>query len=361
VDNISKLIPIEEGKDYKVYDVDGVYKSFRSTEYNYDFRYNDGKMISWGKSLVDDPGRAPVPNILDMEISTICRHNCPFCYKSNNPNGKNMSFDTFKRILDVQSKGLTQIALGSDYTGMANPDVLKMMDYAREHNVIPNITVGYVSDETADEFAKRVGAIAISVYEDKNKAYDSVKRMTDRGIKQTNIHFMIAEETYDRCMEVLNDITTDERLKSLNAIVLLSLKTKGRGIGYHPLSQDKLDNLCKFATEHKIGLGFDSCSSLKAIRALGESVKESVIPCEASRESSYINVEGYYYPCSFMEKEYNNAMDWTKGINVLECNSTAEYLEKVWNNQKTLDFKDILDSTCNCNEYNCRTCLMFKV
>ena len=47
------------------------------------------------------------------------------------------------------------------------------------------------------------------------------------GMEQVNIHFMLAEETYDKCLEVLDDIKNDPRLKGVRALVILSLKKKG--------------------------------------------------------------------------------------------------------------------------------------
>lgn len=338
-------------------------KKFVSPEFNYIFNRSSGLMLSWGREIEDDPERSPVPNILDLEISTKCwksghegypsagKH-CPFCYKSNGSSGEIMSFETFKKILDVQSRGLTQIAFGSGFWGIENPEVFRMMDYAREKGIVPNITVGGVTDFTADEFSKRVGAIAISVYEDtKDLAYDSVKKMVDREISQTNIHFMISEETFGKCLELLGDVKTDPRLKGLNAVVLLSLKTKGRGSsGFTPLSQDKFDLLCKFALDNNIGLGFDSCSSLKASRALGGKFRESIIFCEASKESSYINVKGEYFPCSFQEGEG----EWKEGLDVLGCKDTEDFLDKVWNHPKTLHFlKDLEGTRCD----NCEKCV----
>ncbi len=492
-----KIIEESEKYGYRVgISEDGRIKTLRSPYHNYVFDTGNGMMVSWGRTQSEDPGRCPVPNILDMEISTICHHGCSFCfpegtmvtmsdntrkdikdisvgdrvlsydisrgdfsdnevretyrrtydgvlvtielengqkvtatenhpfyvkgrgwveagdlteedeilfierimrirslsyerksievynfhcipdedyfangvlvhncYKSNLPEGKNMSFDTFRKIFDVQSRGLTQIAFGSGYLGTENPEVFRMMDYAREHGVIPNITVGYVSDESADLFASRVGAIAISCYESLDRCYDSVKRMTDRGVDQTNIHFMICEETYDRCMGVLKDITVDPRLEKLNAIVMLSLKTKGRAVknGFHPLSQEKFDSICQYAMEHNIGLGFDSCSSLKASRAFGGKFKESIIPCESGLESSYINVDGQYFPCSFSEGLRTEEVDWTTGINVLECHTVEEFLDRVWNGKRTLDSMRILEGTCSRNECNVRTCPFYDV
>ena len=96
-----------------------------------------------------------------------------------------------------------------------------MADHCRDLGVVPNITVAEISDEVADKLANVMGACAVSRYEDKEICYDSVKSLTDRGMSQVNMHFMIAEETYDRCLETLNDILNDKKLAKLNAIVLL--------------------------------------------------------------------------------------------------------------------------------------------
>ena len=341
--------------------IDGQNKYFKSKEYNYIFDMKTGRMISWGRTFEDDPVISPINNILDLEITTICKHGCPFCYKSNTRNGVNMSFDTFKKIIDVQSRGLTQVALGADYDLTANPDIWKMMQYARENLIIPNITLGYCDDDTADKLAKYCGAVAVSRYEDKDACYDTIKRLTDRGMEQVNMHYMISMETYDRCLETLNDIVTDPRLSKLNAIVLLGLKTKGRGIGFHTLTQEKFDVLCDFAKKHNIGIGFDSCNSLKALRSFGQHIQGSVLDCEAAGlQSSYINVKGEYYPCSFAEG-CDTPVDWTTGLNVLECNSTEEFLEKIWRNPKTLLTQSLLLESCEHNECHCRTCPFYEV
>ena len=361
---------IEKSEKYK-YSVglsnDKKAKIFKSPNANYLFNLEDGQMLSWGQRFEDDPQRFPAPNILDCEISTICHgvngKVCPFCYKANTPNGRNMSFETFKHILDVYPKSLTQVAFGADATLTSNPDLWKMAEYCRQNNIVPNITAAQIDDETADKLVKYMGAVAISVYEDKDVAYDSIKRLTDRGMTQVNIHLMIAQETFERAKQVLSDVKTDPRLEKLNAVVMLSLKKKGRGIGFHPLTQEQFNELVKYARENKIGIGFDSCSSLKAYNAFKDNpnVQNMIIPCESSLESSYINVDGEYFPCSFTEGIKDENTDWEKGISVLECNSVEEFLDKIWHNKKTLKFSDMLLHTCDKNEFKCRSCPLYNV
>jgi len=122
-------------------------KKARSHGYNYNFRYSDGFFMRWGSSFDDDPLCAPSPEILDIEISTVCsginNKPCSHCYKSNTSKGKNMTFETFKIIFDKFPIILTQIAFGIGNLD-ANPDLWKMMEYCRNNEkniVIPNITI----------------------------------------------------------------------------------------------------------------------------------------------------------------------------------------------------------------------------
>lgn len=337
-------------------------KIVRSENYNFDFDKTTGVFRRWGKTKNDDPEYAIAPEILDLECTTICNgvpNNkgitapCFFCYKSNTKNGKNMSFETFKKVLDKFDKRfLTQIAFGVDAQATSNPDLWDMMDYSRSQGIIPNLTVADISDKVADEISFLAGACAISRYENKDICYNSAKKLTDRGMEQVNIHAMISEETYPQVVDTLQDRLTDPRLSKLNAIVLLSLKQKGRGVGFTPLSSDKFKRLVDFALDNKIGIGFDSCGAHKFINAISsrpekDKILPMVEPCESSCFSSYVSVDGTFFPCSFAE----NTPGWEKGLDILSCNN---FIDDIWNHEKTLQFRKNL---LNCK----RNCPLFKV
>ena len=250
-------------------------KMVRSEGYNYLFRKDNGVFMRWGKTKEEDPNFSPFGSeILDLEATTVCpgvpglpdsngnmvESPCRFCYKSNTKNGKNMTLDTFKAILDKFPKYngihfLTQVAFGADSNATSNPELFDMMAWARKCGVIPNITVANISDETADKLVSVCGAVAVSRYANKNICYDSVKRLTDRGLSQTNIHQMVSLESFDQAMETLHDRLTDPRLAKMNAIVLLSLKQKGRGVSFNRLPDEKYKQLIDFALENKIPVG----------------------------------------------------------------------------------------------------------
>jgi hypothetical protein len=318
----------------------------------------------WGKTYEEDPTFSPIGGeILDIEITTICRgisgKLCQFCYKSNTPNGKNMSFDTFKTIIDKMGKQLTQIAFGADSEATSNPDLWKMADYCRSIGIVPNLTVANISDEVADKLAKVMGAVAVSRYSDKNVCYDSIKRLTDhRNMTQINMHYMISEETYDSCMETLIDIKEDPRLAKLNAIVLLSLKKKGRGVGYTNLSVDKYNHLVKYCMDNDIRFGMDSCGAKRFLDSVVghpdyEKFKVICEPCESTAFSQYIDVDANYFPCSFCE----GATNWETGIDATKC---SDFLRDIWYNDRVKAFRDTLTNNCN-NCHKARECPIYTV
>jgi hypothetical protein len=332
-------------------------KILLSPEYNYVFNKVNGMFARWGKTKEEDPSHCNFgAEILDIEVTTKCAgpggKPCPFCYKSNTPNGINMSFETFKTILDKMPKMLTQIAFGADAQATSNPDLFKMMEYARLKEIIPNITVADISDETADRLVKLCGAVAVSRYADYDICYDSVKKLSDRGLKQVNIHFMLSRETFEEAFKTIDDYQKDDRLKGLNAIVFLSLKQKGRGVKYNTITQEEFKKLIDYAFEKNAPIGFDSCSAHKFLNAVKdrENYKQLEMlaePCESSCFSSYIDVNGIFFPCSFSAETEH----WKTGLDVVNC---TDFVKDVWNHKRVEEFRKNL---LGCN----RNCPLFQV
>lgn len=284
------------------------------------------------------------------------------CYKGNtNVAPINMSFEDFKIIIDKFPKTLTQVAFGITDL-QTNPDFFKMMEYCREIGVVPNFTMTGIdlTDELAERIVSLVGAVAVSAYSHaKDIGYDTIQKMTSLGLKQTNMHLMISKQTLPFVYEVIEDIQTDKRLKDLNAVVFLGLKPKGRSVGkFHPLDEAEFGKLCELCMEKRIPFGFDSCSAPRFERYVRDNFKikeqrdhflavsES---CESGLFSSYVNVYGDYFSCSFCEGEG----EWKEGISVLNC---KDFLTDVWYHPKVQKWrKNLISSSCD----GCRKCLIF--
>ena len=349
------------GKQYRIIDSDKI-KICAGEDYNFLFDKISGNFKRFGKEYEDDPSFSPVgPEILDLEISVNgCPNKCKFCYKNNtNEPATNMSFDTFKKIIDSMPKTLGQIAFG--ITGVqTNPDFIRMMEYCREVVVIPNFTLSGIdlTDDLAIKISKLVGALAVSAYKtDKNVCYNTVKKFTDLGILQTNIHLLVAQESIDFVYEVLNDRLNDPRLKNMGSIVLLGVKPKGRARdNYHPLPTSEFKKLIEFCFSKGISVGFDSCSAPKfedAVKSMNikQEEKDKLISysesCESGLISSYINVHGVYWHCSFTEDE--------NGIEGVNCLEYDDFL-KVWYSDVVKKFRQkSLDSMKD----GCRYCQVF--
>lgn len=354
--------------------------------FNMMFRKSDGLTAKWGRTMDDDPTHCPWGNeIADIEITTACRgirgidkttgktsvndcdrRVCDFCYKSNQPNGSYMPFDTFKAVFDKmnQPKTMTQIALGVDAECRTNPDVWRIMDYCNENDVTPNVTVADIDNETAENIVGRCGACAVSCYErNKNCCYDSIKLLTDEAKRQgrdwfkVNMHLLVSHETERFVFEVLNDRLNDERLKGMGAIVLLSLKQKGRGKAFSKMDDEVYRKVIFFLQDNNIPYGSDSCGANRLMASLKEYYKDKengeeqykrvlncVEPCESTKFSIFVNVKGEVFPCSFMEKEHG----WEKGIDLTD-DKYKNYTTQVWNHPRLLEWRQMSMRCCDCD------------
>lgn len=344
-------------------------KSFKilySKNYNFLFLKENGFHMRWGKDIDTNPIFSPFgPEIADIEISINgCPNNCKFCYKENtNEIPTNMTLETFRYILNTLPPTLTQIAFG--ITGVkTNPDFVDILKLTKRSGIIPNFTLtGIDLDEnTVPKLASLVGAVAISVYEqDKHLGYHTVNLFTKAGLQQTNIHLMVSEETIDFVYEVLNDYLYTDHIKSLNAFVFLGVKQKGRAKDhFHPLSTPRFNELIDFCSNKNIPYGFDSCSAAKYIdwvncRIHNEKLKRSLITkaesCESSLFSTYINVKGETWNCSFCENEPD-----VEKVNLL---GVKDYLKEVWYSKQVVNFRDKVLKTTNTE--GTRKCFLYDI
>jgi len=347
------------------------FKVINTPGYKYIFNSVNGFFARWGETKEDDPLMSPLgPEIADIEISTICNRKCSFCYKSNTSTGENMSFETFKDLFHKLPKNLTQIAFGIGSID-GNPNLWKIMEYTRENKVIPNITVNGkdITDEQINKLASMCGAVAISNY-NKNDCYGTVQRLAEAKrkegatLQQVNIHQLLAVETYETCLNLLDNIKSDKRLEELNAVVFLLLKPKGNRNKFHSINDvEMFKKLYLAAQEKEIQIGFDSCSAPLALKTVSEVGQENVIPsiepCESTLFSIYINTKAEVFPCSFTE----GTKGWEKGIQMSEVNN---FLTDVWFSDRIRQWRSsLLGSAKNCKgcsvQKYCRACPVFDV
>jgi hypothetical protein len=376
------------------------YKALKSDGYNFFFNKKDGYFARWGKSTdyskkvkktdfkvqffllwsniwkekfnmkeffadldTDADYFKMIPDIVDFEVSTKSDFGCNFCYKSNKNTGTYISTEDFSKVIEKLPKSICQCALGIG--NVDQPNLFELMDVLIDNGIKPNITINgdKLTPEILDKLSYRCGAIAISHYSDK-LTFDTVYELaTVRGMKQINIHSFLSENTYQKCLDLVEKIGTDSRLKDLNAVVFLSMKKKGNALknNYSTLSKEKFDYLSNLMLDRHLRFGWDSCSCQNFIRSIDDREdKDAIIeccdPCEAGIASSYISLEngGTYYPCSFCEGVEYAPGDWRNGIKILEC---EDFLKDVWFQKKTREFTK---NNIKCRS-NCISCPVFEI
>ena len=231
-----------------------------------------------------------------------------------------------------------------------------MASYCRKKGIIPNITVSDINNKTAKKLADVMGAVSVSNY-NKDICYNSIKMLLKHGLSQVNMHLILAEENYDKCLETLEDIAKN-KVPGLNAVIFLSLKKKGRGKNMSILGTKKYRKIISYCLKNEIRFGMDSCGAIKFLDSVKNHQNYSSFSilsesCEASCFSQYVNVDGLFFPCSFCEGNE----EWGKGIDVLSSNS---YLEDIWYNTRTISFRKKLCHNVK-NYHKSRECPIYEV
>ena len=208
--------------------------------------------------------------------------------------------------------------------------------------------------------------MTLQEFMDSQKLSDEQQAQIIRDQFAVNIHFMLAQETYDRAFEVVEDIATDPRLTKMRAIVFLSHKPKGRNKQRFHALRDIADwrRLIEYATVLGVSFGMDSCSApmiLKSYEGTPEydRVSAMIEPCEAYLFSSYVSADGEFFPCSFTEGQPG----WETGIDVLGC---TDFVKDVWNHPRAEEWRNrLLGSTQGCvscsSQPLCRACPAFPI
>ena len=339
-------VKISEAKNYKILETSSS-KLLDSDNYKFIIE-NHGEIQRFGSTRYKEPKFNPFgPEVIDWEITSTCYgpagKPCVFCFKSNTPKGKNMSFETFKDIFHKLPKTVSKIIFSADGDLSANPDQWKMFDYCRNNDynkVDLTLTVANISKETAIECAKYTSIVAVSRYENKNWCYDSVKNLVDAGI-HPSISFIVSGETYDLIYETINDYHQaatfglgDSRLIGISSMNFCFLKETGRGINYTVLSNQHFRFLMeKFSREISLGRFYDRCSTgiLMEINDIDDIHKAS---CDVGLFSCYIDVGGNFNFCSYVVEKHKK---FFQPINLLNIN---DFEADVWMHPAVVNFRN---------------------
>lgn len=355
------------------------------SDYNSVFNKRTGYTATYGLCEADDVTWCPLgPEILDLEISVngcpkVGGKNCRFCYKNNtDAPAKNMSFETFKNIIDKFPKSLYSVAFG--ITGVrTNPDFPKMLQYCRSIGIIPNYTLSGadINETVVEATAKYCGAVAVSCYEgNKELCYNTIDTFAKHAPRvHVNMHIVLSKGTLNHVLDVLNDLKAtrsvtknikvnkynfnmaykvpqDPRLEHLRHVVFLRIKPVGRASKLDTdVDLDIFKKVITFCKENHIGYGFDSCSAKDVETVMinnGDTdASKYCQSCESTTQSIYVSCDGLMIPCSFCENHFKD-----RSVNLADIGE-SDFIRE-WNNNDVLnDFRNRMkDKHGQCPMFN---------
>lgn len=282
------------------------------------------------------------PELLDVAITNYCEHGCEFCYRQSNRNGKHLSIDEMKVIVEqAKNAGVLQIALGGGNPNQ-HPQFIEMLELIKAKGIVPSYTSNGegLTDEILSATKQYCGTMAISLY----PPYDEIERITSRiksfGIK-LNVHIILKTDT----IEMLTDwfMSSPAWFEKINAVIVLNYKPIASSKELMVTNKEQLrDFYSAVSNVSAVKVGFDSCCVPGIVTWMN--VNPALIEsCEAARFSAFVSEDMKMFPCSFMAN--------TNDYGDLRTNTLVD----IWqNNQAFINHRNkILNNGCkNCQMHS---------
>jgi len=322
-----------------------IIKNNKISRYYCVFNKKNGFMIRNGYDGTEPFMRFEGPELIDISITNYCENNCKFCYRKSNINGKHMSLENYKKIIQQASNlGVIQVALGGGNPNQ-HPDFIEIIKMTRELGIIPSYTTNGkgLTEKILKASQKFCGAVAVSLYEPYDESYKAIRKLINNEIK-TNVHFILNSKTIDNAINLLNEIP--QEIEDVNAIIFLNYKPQNEDDRLCLKNAEKLKEFFNIINHKALPfkIGFDSCSISFLAKEIEDLNIDSVDFCEAGRYSAFISEEMKMYPCSFM-------------INMIEGEDLhIKDIKNIWKDGK--DFKLVREKI---NNNYCGKCKYFNI
>lgn len=283
---------------------------------------------------------ATMPELIDIGIMGRCKnaHLCTIgCYQGAKTQGRNMTLEDYKSIIDQVEGHVFQVALGGAGSPDEHENFEEILRYTVEHNIVPNYTTSGigVTKEIAELTKAFAGAVAVSFY-NQPYTYKALDLFMDAGCK-TNIHYVLSNDSLD---DAIKRLRTDDFPEGINAVVFLLYKPVGAGASnwnnvISP-SNPKLQEFFSLINKpHPFKIGFDSCTVPGIINYAQGINPDSLDTCEGGRWSCYIHSDMTMVPCSF-----DQSRKW--GVSL-----RTHTIEEAWNSKEFNDFRNTMTKACS--------------
>lgn len=275
---------------------------------------DSGVTFRWGKTTMENPSFAPVPELADISISNRCSKGCGFCYRASTRNGALMTVEDYCHVIDSMNHpiygNVFQVAIGGGEP-LEHPEFMTIIDETVKRGIIPNFTTNgrLLTENILDAVKEKVGALAVSVT-DIQETERLRNVLSHKHKTRVNLHYILSEKTIDQATDMLKG-KYNQLLTGVNAIVFLTYKPAGRGNMKDVLKDGK--NLQNFIRWTKCPntickIGFDACFVPMLLKNTS-GLNDFVDSCEGGFFSVYINEQKEVSPCSFSNGKDSYSLD----------------------------------------------------
>lgn len=171
---------------------------------------------------------SPVPETIDVKITSWCNHDCSYCYMDSTTKGTHAPRELLTAIFDGLKTAPYQIAFGGGEP-TAHPDFPWFLEYTKSKGTVPNYTTaGHIlRDEVFEATNRFCGGVALTYHAFKGpeyfkQVYDTWRSKLNARV-QLNVHVLFDKDVADNLLD-LQEIG----LKDLNVVLLAYYPSTGR-------------------------------------------------------------------------------------------------------------------------------------
>lgn len=262
--------------------------------------YDDGTKVR----LYNEDPEPITPESIDIKITDFCNAGCKYCHEMSTSKGKHSDLEIIKKALEDLPPG-SELAIGGG-DALSHPDIMGFLTWAKEKQIIPNMTVNSFHLRTYKE-------VILKLIEDKyiyglgisyNLKYIDIYK--DFNTSNTVFHLITG-------VHEVNDI--DILIKTLGKVkvLILGYKDKGRGVEYLTDNECKVDsniktwhnNIDNYFNNNNILVSFDNLAikSLNISRFFSDCMWSKLYMGDDGKFTMYIDAVNKQYTTSSTTKD----------------------------------------------------------
>lgn len=182
--------------------------------------------------------KASAPELVDIKITDMCPHGCPYCYQDSGPNGAHAKEDLLFNMVDALSLlNVFELAIGGGEPTL-HPEFDRLLRYCRHKGIVANFSTRSLdwirNDARRGTIIENCGAFAVSIDNaEEMKDLSALARTCDIPSGKIGLH-VIVDNLYET---QLKDILENAHSNGFR-VTLLGYKDKGRGLTFSPASKE---------------------------------------------------------------------------------------------------------------------------